>query len=74
MNANMNHLKRRFEHAIALWDRGNRNHHAGAIALLRLDDCMAEIVTGKDVEQALRDNFNDRLLDRLLLTASQQRT
>jgi hypothetical protein len=55
-------LKAAFETAIACWDRRNRNHHAGAIALLRLDEAMAEITAGRDVLETLRDCFNDRLL------------
>ena len=58
-------LKRTFETAIARWDRRNRNPHAGALALLRLDEAMAEIAAGRDVLETLRDSFNDRLLTAL---------
>jgi hypothetical protein len=54
--------KARLEHAITVWDRRNRNHHSGAIALLRLDEMMQEVEAGKPIEQAVRENFNDRLL------------
>ena len=59
-------IKQKLEHAIAEWDRRQRNHHAGAIALLRLDEVLAEHEGGKPLEQAIRDGFSDRLLDRLL--------
>lgn len=55
-------MRMRLEHAIAQWDQRQRNPNAGAIALMRLDDAIAEIVAGKSVPQALYDNFNDRLL------------
>ena len=58
-------LKLRLESAIAQWDRRQRNHHAGAIALQRLDEALAEVDTGKSVARALYDNFNDRLLTAL---------
>jgi hypothetical protein len=59
-------LQRRLESAIARWDRRNKNHHAGAIALLRLDEAMAAIEAGADISATLRDCFNDRLLTMLL--------
>jgi hypothetical protein len=55
-------MKAKLEAAIAQWDRRQRNPHAGAIALQRLDDAMGEIAEGKSVARALYDNFNDRLL------------
>ena len=58
-------LQYKLEHAIAVWDRRQRNPHAGAIALLRLDDMLAEVDAGKPIEQAVADNFNDRLLTAL---------
>jgi len=58
-------LRLAFERAIARWDRRNRNPHAGALALLRLDEAMAEIEQGGDVLAVLRDCFNDRLLTAL---------
>ena len=64
--AEANHnLKAKLETAIARWDRRNTNHHAGAIALLRLDDMLAEVAAGKALGEALADNFNDRLLTAL---------
>jgi hypothetical protein len=48
--------------AIARWDRRQRNPHAGAIALQRLDEALEEIAAGKSLARALYDNFNDRLL------------
>jgi hypothetical protein len=48
--------------AIARWDRGQRNPHAGAIALQRLDEALEEVAAGKSLARALYDNFNDRLL------------
>jgi hypothetical protein len=62
-------LKRRLETVIARWDRRNNSHHAGAMALLRLDEAMAEIEVGADVTAALSDCFNDRLLVMLLREA-----
>lgn len=59
-------LKRTLETVIARWDRRNKSHHAGAIALLRLDEVMAEIDAGRPVREALMDGFNDRLLDMML--------
>lgn len=59
-------LKRNLEAAISRWDRRNKSHHAGALALLRLDECMAEIEAGADVRETLCANFNDRLLTALL--------
>ncbi len=61
-------LKQAFESEIARWDRRNKSHHSGAIALLRLDEVMAEIEAGKPVVQALDEGFNDRLLIGLLNT------
>jgi hypothetical protein len=60
-----NDLHNKLAAAIAKWDRRQRNPHAGAIALLRLDECMAEIADGKSTAQALYDNFNHRLLTAL---------
>lgn len=57
--------KQILESAIARWDRRNKNHHAGAIALLRLDEALAEHAAGKSLARALYDNFNDRLLTAL---------
>ena len=49
--------------AVTAWDKRNgRNHHAGAIALQRLDEVLAEHEAGKPLADALADNFNDRLL------------
>jgi hypothetical protein len=59
-------LKQRLEHEIAVWDRGNKNHHAGAIALLRLDEVLAEYDAGRPLIEAITDGFDDRLRDRLL--------
>jgi hypothetical protein len=57
-------LRRALFHALTEWDRrcNRRNHHAGAIALGRLDEAMIEIEAGRDVLDTLRDCFNDRLL------------
>ena len=60
-------LRRRLESAIAKWDRRNKSPHAGAVALLRLDEVMKEIEAGRDAREALCDGFNDRLLNALLL-------
>ena len=57
--------KRSLESAIAQWDKRQKNHHAGAIALLRLDEALAEVAAGKSLARALYDNFNDRLLTAL---------
>jgi hypothetical protein len=62
-------LKRRLETVIARWDRHNKSHHAGAIALLRLDEAMLTIEAGADVIATLADCFNDRLLVMLLREA-----
>jgi hypothetical protein len=62
-------LKRRLESAVASWDRRNKSLHAGAIALLRLDEAMAEIAGGADVTATLSDCFNGRLLALLLQEA-----
>lgn len=64
-------LKSKLERALTDWDRrcNRRNHHAGAIALRRLDECVAEIEAGKPVEHALRAHFQDRLLTRMLKAA-----
>jgi hypothetical protein len=60
-------IRIKLEHAITEWDRRNRNHHAGAIALLRLDDVLAEHeATGRDLRLLIEENFNDRLLTRML--------
>lgn len=40
-------LKRRLEAAIGRWDRRNKSHHAGPIALLRFDEAMVEIEAGR---------------------------
>lgn len=53
------------ESAIAQWDRKQRNPHAGAIALQRLDRALDEVAAGKSLARALYDNFNDRLLTAL---------
>ena len=58
-------LRMKLESAIARWDRPQRNPHAGALALLRLDEALAEIAAGKSLARALYDNFNDRLLTAL---------
>lgn len=58
-------LKTKLEATIAAWDRRQSNPSAGAIALQRLDDTMAEIISGTSVARALYDNFNDRLLTAL---------
>lgn len=58
-------LKAKLESAIAQWDRRQRNPSAGALALSRLDETLAEVANGKSVARALYDNFNDRLLTRL---------
>ena len=63
-------MKSRLEAAIAQWDRRQKNHHAGAIALLRLDEALAEVSTGKSLARALYDNFNDRLLTALETAAN----
>jgi hypothetical protein len=39
-------LRMKLESAIARWDRPQRNPHAGAIALLRLDEALAETAAG----------------------------
>lgn len=57
--------KATLERAIAQWDRRQRNPHAGAIALQRLDEAWAEYEGGKPLARALYDNFNDRLLTAL---------
>ena len=50
-------------HAIALWDKRQRNPYASGIALIALDAAMDEVGTGKStLAQALYDHFNDRLL------------
>ena len=61
----MNMLRNKLESALARWDRRQRNPHAGALALLRLDEALAEIAAGKSLARALYDNFNDRLLTAL---------
>jgi hypothetical protein len=58
-------LKQKLESAVAQWDRRQRNPHAGAVALRRLDDALAEVSAGKSLARALYDNFNDRLLTAL---------
>jgi hypothetical protein len=50
---------------ILRWADRQPNQHAAGLALLRLDDMLGEIEQGKSLAQALRDNFNDRLLTRL---------
>jgi hypothetical protein len=55
----------KLESAIAQWDRRQRNPHAGAIALQRLDQALTEVRDGKSLARALYDNFNDRLLTAL---------
>ncbi len=50
---------------ILRWAERQPNQHAAGIALLRLDDMLGGVDQGKALEQALRDNFNDRLLARL---------
>ena len=49
-------LKYKLESAIAQWDRRQKNHHAGAITLLRLDDTLIEIAAGKSLARALYDS------------------
>jgi hypothetical protein len=58
--------KPQLESVIARWDRRNRNHHAGAIALLRLDEAWDQYEGGYPLEMVLRHNFNDYLLTMLL--------
>ena len=58
-------LEAKLAAAITQWDKRQRNPNAGAIALRRLDDALAEIKAGKSVARALYDNFNDRLLTAL---------
>jgi hypothetical protein len=55
---------------ILRWAGRQPNKHAAGIALLRLDDMLDEIDQGKSLAQALRDNFNDRLLTRLEIALS----
>ncbi len=55
---------------ILRWAECQPNQHAAALALLRLDDTLDEIERGKPLGQALRDNFNDRLLTRLEIALS----
>lgn len=62
----MTATKQALERAICQWDKRQHNHHAGAIALLRLDEVLAEVAAGKPLRQAIVDGFNDRLRDRLL--------
>jgi hypothetical protein len=59
----------KLERAIAQWDKRNSNPHAGALALQRLDEMVEEVETGKAIDLAICDNFNDRLRDRLLKAA-----
>lgn len=61
----MDTLKRKLEHAVAVWDRKQSNPFAGAIALRRLDDALADHAAGYSLARALYDNFNDRLLTEL---------
>ena len=58
-------LKAALEHAISLWERRQKSPYAGAIALTRLDDALAEVAAGTSLARALYDNFNDRLLTAL---------
>ncbi len=58
-------LRDKLSSAIAKWDKRQKNPHACAIALLRLDDALEEISAGKSLARALYDNFNDRLLTAL---------
>lgn len=58
-------IKTKLESAIAQWDKRQRNHHVGALALQRLDEALAEVAAGKSLARALHDNFNDRLLTAL---------
>jgi hypothetical protein len=64
MATNLIALRRALFHAVTEWDRrcNRRNHHAGAIALGRLQEAMSEIEAGRPVIETLRDCFNDRLL------------
>jgi hypothetical protein len=55
---------------ILRWADRQPNGHAAGIALLRLDDMLGELDCGKSLGQALRDNFNDRLLTRLEIALS----
>lgn len=58
-------IRTKLEAAISRWDRRQRNPHAGALALLRLDEALLEVDAGKSLARALYDNFNDRLLTAL---------
>jgi len=58
-------MKYRLESAVTQWSKRQANPHALGIALLRLDEALAEVATGKSLARALYDNFNDRLLTRL---------
>ena len=69
----MTAIRMKLEHAIAEWDRRQRNHHAGAIALSRLDDVLAEHkATGRDLRTLIRENFNDQMLTRMLAALAEQ--
>jgi hypothetical protein len=46
-------LRATLEYAIAQWDRRQRNPHAGAIALQRLDKALVEHEAGKSLAHAL---------------------
>jgi hypothetical protein len=57
------------ETVIARWDRRQRDHHAGALALLALDEAWEASSYGKGAEALsllLPRYFNDRLLDMLM--------
>jgi hypothetical protein len=61
------------ETIIARWDRRQRNHHAGALALLALDEAWEASSYGKGAEALsllLPRYFNDRLLDMLMKAAA----
>ena len=64
------------ETVIARWDRRQRNHHAGALALLALDEAWEASSYGKGAEALsllLPRYFNDRLLDMLMKATAGRR-
>ena len=64
-------LERDLTHALTRYDRAQStrkgyNHYALGIYLGRVDDVLARVAHGKSVADALRANYNDRLLRQLL--------
>jgi len=55
-------LRLRLTKAIARWDAHNKSPHAGALALLRMDEALEAHAAGAPLRDALRERFNDRLL------------